>query len=60
MLLGSQEEIKWEALIPNASDGNYLPTMRTDVTLRSPKRTIVLDTKYYKSTLANRYDKKRV
>jgi 5-methylcytosine-specific restriction enzyme subunit McrC len=47
------EVMTWEAnpLTPGAL--SYLPTMRTDLTLRSPDRVIVADAKYYTSTLAH-------
>ena len=32
-------------------DLNYLPKMQTDVVLRSPERTIIIDTKFYKIPL---------
>ena len=36
----------------NPIHATYLPTMRTDVSLRSMHRTIVIDTKYYRQTLS--------
>jgi 5-methylcytosine-specific restriction enzyme subunit McrC len=34
----------------------YLPTMNTDITLESPNRKIIIDTKFYGSTLGSRGD----
>jgi 5-methylcytosine-specific restriction enzyme subunit McrC len=31
----------------------YLPAMLTDITLRSPTRTVVIDTKFYRQTLVS-------
>jgi 5-methylcytosine-specific restriction enzyme subunit McrC len=48
----SVEEIKWVANARTPVHLAYLPIMVTDATLRSPKRTIVIDTKYYRRTLS--------
>ena len=34
--------------------------MQTDIVLRSPERTIIVDTKFYKNPLDRRYDGERV
>ncbi len=49
------EHVKW---IMEGDDEmiRFLPEMRTDITLRSDKRTIVIDTKYYAKTLVSRFD----
>jgi 5-methylcytosine-specific restriction enzyme subunit McrC len=39
---------------------DLLPRMRTDVVLRSPSETIVLDAKYYASTLSEHFGKESV
>ena len=46
------EVIIWAAEATNPLHLAYLPSMRTDVSLRSADRTIILDTKYYSQTLA--------
>lgn len=43
------ERVSWADVEGTPEDLAYLPGMRTDVTLRSAGRTIVLDTKYYAS-----------
>jgi 5-methylcytosine-specific restriction enzyme subunit McrC len=49
------EHINWEA--EGDEDAlRFLPTMKTDITLRSRDKTIVIDAKYYKETLVTRYD----
>jgi 5-methylcytosine-specific restriction enzyme subunit McrC len=47
------ETIKWDLEPAEPEFQKYLPNMITDVTLRSSRKTIVLDTKYYKQTLSN-------
>jgi 5-methylcytosine-specific restriction enzyme subunit McrC len=49
------EVITWEAECHIPDQASYLPTMVTDVTLRSPLRTIVIDAKFYRQTLVNRH-----
>ena len=45
------KSIQWEARSLTAESAKYLPTMRTDITLRSDRRTIVIDAKYYSEAL---------
>jgi 5-methylcytosine-specific restriction enzyme subunit McrC len=37
-----------------------LPNMRTDVSLRGPHRTVIIDAKYYAETLHTHHDKRRL
>jgi 5-methylcytosine-specific restriction enzyme subunit McrC len=37
----------WSEVVATAADLEFLPGMLTDITLESPDRTIVIDTKYY-------------
>ncbi|MBO1081723.1 5-methylcytosine-specific restriction endonuclease system specificity protein McrC [Roseomonas haemaphysalidis] len=46
------DHLTWDANSEDPNHARFLPAMRTDVTLRSPERTIVLDAKFYKTTLA--------
>lgn len=54
------ELIQWDAQALNAESARHLPVMRTDVTLRSNYRTIVIDTKYYPEALAENYGQKKI
>jgi 5-methylcytosine-specific restriction enzyme subunit McrC len=47
-----REEIAWDAMDIGGDGTQRLPRMITDITLRSPERTIVIDTKFYKRTLS--------
>ena len=49
----ASEVISWEMGPDPLGYGAYLPAMLTDVTLRSPSRTIVVDAKYYHQTLVS-------
>ncbi len=53
-------EIDWFGAVGIETDLRHLPGMRTDVVLRSPDRTIIVDTKFYKNPLDRRYDGERV
>lgn len=46
------ERIYWQAMaVAGDDDLAFLPSMLTDVSLRCPGRTIIMDAKYYKGTL---------
>ena len=47
------EGINWAAEFIDPSQQRFLPTMHTDVTLRSNSRVIVIDAKFYKKTLVS-------
>jgi 5-methylcytosine-specific restriction enzyme subunit McrC len=49
--LVTRERIYWNASSEDDPELALLPTMLTDITLRSPNRTIVIDAKYYRKTL---------
>lgn len=44
-----REQIKWNL---EGSEMNYIPTMKTDITIKTGNEVIILDTKYYQKTLA--------
>ena len=54
----ASEYIQWEAVPETEEAKNVLPSMLTDVLLRSKERTIILDTKYYKDPIKSRFGKK--
>jgi 5-methylcytosine-specific restriction enzyme subunit McrC len=47
----SAEQIAWDVSSPHAASADLLPIMRTDVSLRSINKTIIIDAKYYGQTL---------
>jgi 5-methylcytosine-specific restriction enzyme subunit McrC len=49
----ASEVIAWDTDSDLVSHMSYLPSMLTDVTLRSPTRTIVIDAKFYGETLVS-------
>ena len=48
-----RDRIHWDANVPDPLHEQFLPTMNTDVTLRSLDRCVVLDAKYYRKTLSS-------
>jgi 5-methylcytosine-specific restriction enzyme subunit McrC len=52
--------IKWEAQALTPDDVQYLPAMRTDVTLRSNHRAIIIDAKYYPDALVENFGQKKI
>tara|TARA_B100000029_G_C17228442_1_gene834455 strand:- start:182 stop:634 length:453 start_codon:yes stop_codon:yes gene_type:complete len=47
----SSERMRWEGVSGASEDVALLPHMRTDISLESPTRKIVIDTKFYSQTL---------
>ena len=56
----SSELIDWDLSDKEAIALELLPNMRTDVSLRGPHRTVIIDTKYYAETLHTHHDKRRL
>jgi 5-methylcytosine-specific restriction enzyme subunit McrC len=46
------EIMKWDVSATTKEDLKLLPTMKTDITLRSATQTIIADAKFYKNTLS--------
>jgi 5-methylcytosine-specific restriction enzyme subunit McrC len=55
-----RENISWDAFAPDGTSPEFLPKMQTDISLISPSRKIVVDTKYYRSALQTHYDKETI
>lgn len=49
-------QIAWN-LDADESDIDFLPIMRTDITLRDKDKVLIIDTKYYSRTMQVQYDK---
>ena len=54
------EKINWQTDTDAGTDTAYLPQMVTDISLSSLERQIIIDTKFYKQALAQRYDKQKL
>jgi 5-methylcytosine-specific restriction enzyme subunit McrC len=50
-----RENINWDMQPLDGSSLTYLPKMETDVTLESPNRKIIIETKYYANAFNSRY-----
>ena len=56
----TSERIRWSATSDDDPELSMLPSMLTDVSLRSRDRTIILDAKYYKETLSSFHGNKKI
>ena len=56
----SAPEIIWFGAEGSETDLRHLPRMKTDIVLRSPDRTIIIDTKFYSSPLNTWFGVERV
>lgn len=56
----SSERIYWQATSADDPDLTLLPSMLTDISLRSQHRTLVIDAKYYRNTLTSFYGNRKI
>ena len=56
----SAPQIDWVGTEGSETDLRHLSRMHTDIMLRSPERTIIVDTKFYKNPLNTRFGEERV
>lgn len=56
----TREHVPWSACSIDDPELEYLPTMRTDITVRQGQQTMVIDAKYYEETLSSYYDSKKL
>lgn len=56
----SSERISWSATSEDDPELNLLPSMLTDISLRSMNNTLIIDAKYYSKTFQHHHDRKRV
>jgi len=54
------EIIKWDVREADPFSLDYLPVMKTDISITSPSRKIIIDTKYYNECLQEHYNKKSI
>jgi 5-methylcytosine-specific restriction enzyme subunit McrC len=54
------ERFAWREVEGSADDVALLPELRTDVSLASPTRKLVIDAKFYRATLSSRFDAESV
>ncbi len=58
-VIGS-ETIKWDAVGLDDVSMDYLPSMQTDISIKTPGKYIIIDTKYYENALQRYYKKDTV
>ena len=54
----SSPRVPWTLSDPGHPDNAFLPTMKTDMTLQSSTKTIIVDTKFYGQILKGQYRQK--
>lgn len=54
------EIINWDVEAQSDEISKLLPIMKTDISLESETRKIIIDTKYYKEALAEHYDTEKI
>ncbi len=54
------EIIKWNLTLADPFSLEYLPQMKTDISITSDTRKIIIDTKYYKECLQEYYNKETI
>ncbi|MCD7932101.1 MAG: hypothetical protein LUH15_12540 [Tannerellaceae bacterium] len=55
-----RERLNWHFTVSDKYDYQYLPKMITDITLENEEKKIIIDTKYYKQTLATNFDVEKI
>lgn len=55
-----KERLNWSASSTTDPTLSLLPTMETDISIRSPKRTLIIDAKYYSKTFQSYYDSESI
>lgn len=55
-----RENINWKVIPEITGDEAYLPKMETDISLKSERRKIIIDTKYYKEALKYHYGREKI
>lgn len=55
-----KERISWQATSDDDSSLQMLPTMETDISLRSKEKTLIIDAKYYTKTLQSYYSNESI
>lgn len=54
------ERIDWNAVSEDDPELAFLPSMFTDISVRTDQRTLIIDTKFYQRTLLERYGNEKV
>ena len=54
------DQISWDISDRETATLDFLPTMKTDITLHNGPRTLIIDTKYYGSMMQEQFDKQSI
>ena len=53
-------QIDWQATAADPGALEWLPRMETDIVLRSPRQTIIIDTKFYREAFQRRFGRDKI
>ena len=59
-LSASPEHIQWDITNPEDAIIDFLPSMKTDITLKKGDQTLIIDTKYYGKMMQEQFDKQTI
>lgn len=59
-LSASADKIEWDVAETDKAVIDFLPAMKTDITLHSGAKTLIIDTKYYGSMMQEQFDKQTI
>ena len=54
------EVLHWQFQMPEEAHRDFLPVMRTDISIVNEQGKIIIDAKYYRETLATWYDREKI
>lgn len=54
------DQIRWDITDSDTAALDFLPSMKTDITLHSGNRTLIIDTKYYGHMMQEQFDKQTI
>ena len=54
------EVLHWQFQIPEEAHRDFLPVMRTDISIENEQEKIIIDAKYYRETLSTWYDREKI
>jgi len=55
-----RSEIKWKFETKDDKDHQYIPKMRTDITMQKDDQKIIIDAKYYRETMATNFNVEKI
>jgi len=54
------EELRWQFEVTDETHKEYIPVMKTDISIENENGKVIIDAKYYRETFATSYDKEKM